>query len=104
MVLKIRKNRYMRLLRELSNQPLSMNALLEPFGLKSSEDACDYLLVGHFLDFLEECSAGAVHLDPMDVAGAAWELGYDGAESFLDDGASMIYDDLRYAHARNACF
>ena len=100
MVLKIRKGRYFRLLREHSNKPLTMSIILKPFGFRSTAPECDFLLVGHFLDFLEDCSTGLSTLDPMDVAGAAWELGYDGAEAFLDDGANMIYDDLRYAAAK----
>lgn len=100
MVLKIKKSQYIKTLRRCSNRALSMNVLLEPFGLKSIAEECDFLLVGHFLDFLEESSQSLGYLDPMDVAGSAWELGYDGAEQFLDDGASMIYDDLRLANAR----
>ncbi|NRA45394.1 MAG: hypothetical protein HRU09_10615 [Oligoflexales bacterium] len=100
MVLKIQKTRYLRLLRGHSNAPLSMSMILKPFGFNSLAKECDHLLVGHFLDFLEEVHGNLAHFDPMDIAGAAWELGYDGAESFLDDGPGMIYDDLKYAHAR----
>ncbi|MFK7825649.1 MAG: hypothetical protein AB8G05_15970 [Oligoflexales bacterium] len=100
MVLKIRKVRYFRLLREYSNEALSMSIILKPFGFRSTAGECDFLLVGHFLDFLEESSSQLAHLDPMDVASVAWELGYDGAEAFLDDGANMIYNDLRYASAK----
>lgn len=79
------------------NEPLSLSVLLAPFGLTGNEQESDFLLVGHLLEVVnQDMVAGKrKNTDPLEIAAIAWELGYDGAEKFLDEGPLLLYQGAK---------
>ena len=74
-----------------SNQPLSLENMLEPFCLSPRKDSqSSYLLVGHLLEQILSLHSENSRLDPLDVASMALELGFDCAESFLREGPELM--------------
>ncbi len=86
---------YKKALRASSNEPVRMNRLLEPFGFISPDKGVDEdLYVGLVLDHLAERFYDFECIDPMDVAEAAWELGFQPARIFLDEGPLLISQQI----------
>jgi hypothetical protein len=73
--------------------PLSMEALLRPFGLKSNQTYEDpSLLLGIFLEGLQDyCDEqGESFVDPMDIALVAQGLDFAPAEQFLSEAPYLL--------------
>ncbi len=82
---------YKKTLRPLSNEPLEMNKLLKPFDFSVPNESTDPdLCVGLLLDLLAESFYDFECIDPLDVAEAAWELGFQPAGVFLEQGPLLI--------------
>lgn len=86
----VRFKEYLRALTRFSNEPVSMQRLLEPFSFEGDTEKSDDLLVGYVLDSLAQEFKDADTIDALDVATAAAELGFAPAEEFLDAGPHII--------------
>lgn len=86
---------YLSILKDKSNQGLSLDLALLPFGISSLASASSTLLVGHLLDYLaEQCEAHTV-IDAIDVTQASWELGLPGSDEFLDEAPRLMIQMVR---------
>jgi len=75
---------YIDLVQKLSNLPLTLNRLTLPFGIVSDSEESSTLLVGHILEDLCERFKARDPVDCLDVLTAAFDLGHDNAEPYLD--------------------
>lgn len=81
---------YLEILVPESNENLTLDILLKPFGISSILPQSTTILVGHFLDYLQEQYKDTDVIDVIDVAQSAVELGYDPAEFFLDQAPWLM--------------
>ena len=92
MIYRMQLRHYMMRLRNCSNQPVSLNLLLAPFGLVGTcEVSSKHLVVGHVVDDLMDQYREDAVIDALDVVSSAWELGYEPAGVFLEEGPLMMY-------------
>lgn len=76
MKLTIQFKDYLQALKDQSNRSLSINAMLEPFGIKDAPlTPDDFLLVGHALDALAEEFLEQEVVDALDVLRVVDDLG-----------------------------
>ena len=82
---------YVRRLSDQANCELDLKLILSPFGIcYGDHPAEEGYLVGHFLDALaDDFSPGAL-VDVYDVITCAWDLGFDAAGGFLDQGHLIL--------------
>lgn len=73
-----------------SNENLTLDILLKPFAISSVLPKSSTILVGHFLDYLQEQYEANDVIDVIDVAQSAIDLGYDPAEFFLDQAPWLM--------------
>lgn len=81
---------YVRLLKSYSNIPLTLNRITLPFGVITDSSESKNLLVGHVLDDLVSRFPSESKIDVIDVVTAAYGLGHEIAEVFLDHAAQII--------------
>lgn len=82
---------YLKQIAQRANEPLSLATLTAPFGVAAPEESSSTLLNGHVLDDMAEAFAPDAIIDCLDVAAAAWELGFDPAGPFLEDAPLVMY-------------
>ncbi len=76
---------YLKFLISHSNEPMTLNKLTLPFGIRSNGGESNTLLVGHILEVLAERHEKGQLVDCIDVVATAWELGHEPAGEFLDE-------------------
>lgn len=81
---------YIKFLMPHSNDELNLNLLFRPFGFTYGHSSGEGYLVGHLLEELLEEFDSAALVDVMDVAGCAWNLGFESAERFLESGSDYL--------------
>jgi hypothetical protein len=86
---------FLAMMRGKEQIPLSMAPLLRPFGLSYVSKEEKGLMVGWVLEELAGEFQCHDEIDPIDVATAAYAIGYDDAERFLDDAPDLIYHAVR---------
>ncbi len=91
---KIPVEQYIHALTRRSNEKLSMDVLLNPFGIEFEDQSSRTILIGHLLDELFLTYEKVDYIDGLDVAAAAWELGHEGAGRFLEVGPDLIFKQL----------
>lgn len=79
-----------------SNEALSLERLLEPFDIKISSISADTIFIGHVLDYLSQEFSSNMQIDPVDVATAAYELGYEPAKLILDNIPLIFTKDQNF--------
>lgn len=93
---------YIKMQKNESNHPLSLASILKPFGIGTDcQIESPDLLTGHVIDELNDIFSPFTTIDPLDVAAAAWELGFDPANQFLDEGPQIIYHALMLTDANS---
>lgn len=96
MIIDLPLKHYLKHLKPLSNEPLSIKKLMSPFGLLLDDlKDHEFLLVGHVLDDLADQKSENDMIDPVEVASSAWELGYEPAKTFLENGSILIYSLIK---------
>ena len=81
---------FLNCLQEKSHLPLSLKAVLSPFGISHQALEDDSLCVGMVCDYLQESFSEGEFIDPIDVGVACWELGYLPAGTFLDEASFLV--------------
>lgn len=80
---------------DYSNDSLSLSLMLKPFNIEASGEVSHYLVIGHLLDDLIDQLGEESVVDPLDIAASAWELGYEPAKQFLEEGPVLIFQLFR---------
>ena len=76
---------YKKRIDSLANKPLTLKALLTPFGIHSDRELYEGgILTGIFLDALDEEFDRYDQVDLVDVMILAESLGFEPAQAFLD--------------------
>lgn len=87
---------YLMQMKAYSNDPVTLDKLLEPFRISTGEKQDHhFLLVGYILDDLADQKKLTDAIDPLDVASSAWELGYEPAKKFLEQAPFLIYNLIK---------
>lgn len=79
----MQRNRYIAELRAASNQPLSLDILLGPFGLTIDNEPDDSLLIGHLLDEIQDSVSEDGQVGVLDICTLALDLGHERAKTVL---------------------
>ncbi len=81
---------YLAFLKGYSNVPLTLNRLTLPFGIISDAEESTTLLVGHVLDDMASRLKADEAVDAIDAVAAAYDLGHERAETFLDQAPYIM--------------
>ena len=95
MIYSLKLKHYVSQMLDNSNDALGLRLMLKPFNIEVNGELSHYLVVGHLLDDLIDQLGEDAVVDPLDVAASAWELGYEPAKQFLEDGPVLIYQLFR---------
>lgn len=95
MKLELQFKDYVNAMKSFANKPLSLEKVIEPFGISSSPATSDFLLIGHLLDYLSEDLHPDDAVDAIDIATAAYELGHEEAQNFLDEAPWLMIQMAR---------
>ena len=78
------------LVKDYMNEPLSLEVLTMPFGILSSDQLSDDLLVGYVVDGMQEEFRADDVIDVLDVMRVAYDLGDENAGDFLDEAPTLL--------------
>jgi hypothetical protein len=81
---------YLKPLSSMENQPLTLDVALKPFGIRYPYHKSFNLVMGHLIDYLRSEFESSSSIDPMDVCIAAWELGHQEAQPFMENPPRFI--------------
>lgn len=82
---------YRKKLQQYSNDPVCLSVLLKPFGISvESSEVDESLCIGLILEHMSQSFYNFDCIDPMDLAEAAWKLGFKPAGAFLDTGPLLL--------------
>lgn len=66
------------------NEPLCLDNIFKPFGFDIIAEKSKYLLLGHFIDYINNIFKSSDNIDCMDLVDAAIDIGYEEARKFVD--------------------